>query len=206
MTKKKRVLIFDYDGTIVDSTKEVFLGFNEIAGKYGLKKLKSKKELGKLYEDNVFQGLLDYGLKKKELIPFFNEWRIPYLRNFMKIRAFKGMKQVIKKLKKNNFVFIITSNSTDAVKKSMNHLRIHIDNIFGGDREKSKVVKINKIKKRYKNCEIFYIGDTKGDVIEAEKAGVKSVAVTWGLHSKKVLKRAEPDIIINKPRQLLQLF
>lgn len=203
---KEKVLIFDYDGTIVNSAREVLRAFNEVAPKYDLKKLKSMDELGKLYRKNVFMGILDRGLEKTKLKKFFSDWRMPYLKNCLKIKAFKGMKKVLNELAKNNKIIVISSNSMDVIRKSARHLGLDIGEIIGGEREISKIVKINRIKARFRGREIYYIGDTIGDMKEARKAGVRSIAVTWGFNSKKDLIKAKPDFITDKSEDLIKIL
>jgi phosphoglycolate phosphatase len=51
----------------------------------------------------------------------------------------------------------------------------------------------------------FYIGDTVGDIKEARAAGVWTVAVTWGWHSRERLLAARPDFLVDTPEELLQI-
>ena len=50
---------------------------------------------------------------------------------------------------------------------------------------------------------VFYIGDTVGDIMEAKKAGVKSIAASWGYHKRECLVNCSPDILIDKPGDLI---
>ena len=45
--------------------------------------------------------------------------------------------------------------------------------------------------------EIYYVGDTKGDMIEGKQAGAVTVAVTWGWHTAENLAQASPDHLVN---------
>jgi len=53
--------------------------------------------------------------------------------------------------------------------------------------------------------DIYYIGDTTGDIKEGKEAGVKTVGVTWGWHSKALLAASRPDYLFDTPEDLLQL-
>ena len=50
------------------------------------------------------------------------------------------------------------------------------------------------------------MGDTSIDVDSARLAGVKAVAVSWGLNTPEALKRSNPDFLINTPSELLDIF
>ena len=41
----------------------------------------------------------------------------------------------------------------------------------------------------------YYVGDETRDIEAAKTAGVKSIAVTYGMNTKDVLQKSEPDII-----------
>lgn len=72
----------------------------------------------------------------------------------------------------------------------------------------SKVEKIRHITERsgMQGNGTFYIGDTVGDILEAKQAGVKTVAVTWGWHTKEQLSVANPDSLIDSPEELLEII
>ncbi len=49
---------------------------------------------------------------------------------------------------------------------------------------------------------MFFIGDTPIDIETGKRAGMKTVAVTWGFRPLAELARLNPDILINHPREL----
>jgi phosphoglycolate phosphatase len=51
----------------------------------------------------------------------------------------------------------------------------------------------------------YYIGDTAGDIREARAAGVRTVAVTWGWHSRERLAATQPDFLVDTPEELLSI-
>ncbi|MCK6485038.1 MAG: HAD hydrolase-like protein [Phycisphaerae bacterium] len=52
---------------------------------------------------------------------------------------------------------------------------------------------------------IFLIGDSPGDIATAHASGMKSVAVTWGFRDRDVLQDARPNWIVDRPEQLLEI-
>ena len=53
------------------------------------------------------------------------------------------------------------------------------------------------------NC--MYIGDTNTDMQTGKAAGMYTVGVLWGFRDRKELEENHADVIIEKPRQLLDL-
>lgn len=54
--------------------------------------------------------------------------------------------------------------------------------------------------------ECVFVGDSEPDIRTARNAGMISVAVTWGFRTRLQLSKEEPDYLIGKPMQLLELF
>ena len=57
-----------------------------------------------------------------------------------------------------------------------------------------------------KLSEVIYIGDETRDIVAAQKAGIRCVAVTWGFNSRKALEAHRPDYLIHSPQELFRLF
>ncbi len=207
MKEKKLVLLFDYDGTIVDSLNEVFKAFNRIAPEYGIEIIEDIEKFIQLYDNNVYDSIALLGLPRKKVEDFVSKWREPFLLDNVKVHVFKGMEEALAILAKKAELYVITSNATDAIKKSIKRFGLHgIKEVIGGDIEPSKTTKIKKLKEQNKGYNIYYIGDTLGDMVEARKAGVKTIGVTWGVHSREKLKEAKPDYIVDTPEELVKVL
>ncbi len=205
--EKKRVLLFDYDGTIADSLNVIMNEFNKVAVKYKLKIFESEKEFVKMYQRNFYESVLLMGLPKDKIKNFIEEFRSPLISRIREMKIFDGMKEVIDKLSKSSEIFIITSNMTDIIRKSIEHYGLRgIKGVIGGDRNLSKVEKIKMVLAKYKSVDAYYIGDTVGDVVEGKKAGVRTIAVGWGYHTKKELASAKADFVVDKPEDLINIF
>jgi phosphoglycolate phosphatase len=59
---------------------------------------------------------------------------------------------------------------------------------------------------RYPGLSAYYIGDTKGDMIEGRKAGAITVAALWGWHAVEKLEEGAPDHFVRSPEALLDLL
>ena len=52
----------------------------------------------------------------------------------------------------------------------------------------------------------MYVGDEARDMEAARRAGVHSVGVTWGFNNRSALEKANPEKLVDKPKDLLKLF
>ena len=74
--------------------------------------------------------------------------------------------------------------------------------VLGAETDTSKIRKIQKTMRRFPSLPAYYVGDTKGDMIEGRSAGAKTVAVSWGWHPEEKLREGRPDFMI---RSLIEL-
>lgn len=203
----KKLLMFDFDGTLVDSKEIAFKSYNAIAPDFGLAKRKNSAEFSKFYNHNFYSSLVEAGLPAEKVQKFNLKLRDTFVELGYDAKYFPGIKKVIEKLSESNAIIIITSNITSTIQELIKKSGLSfMPEVLGGDIETSKVKKIALARAKYPNLEAIYIGDTLGDIIESRKAGVRMVAVTWGYHSLAVLKKGKPDFIARKPEDLLKII
>ena len=205
MGNMNRLLLFDYDGVIVDSLPVIVDVYNKLFRKHGLDLNFTAEEFSMFYVGNFHKGLAEK-VPKGALPIILKEKGEEFIKRNNEFRLFKGIKGVLEKLSEKAKIIIISSNTTEAIKKSMELNGIDfIEDVIGGDIEPSKVKKILAQKEKHPDAETYYIGDTLGDIKEAKKAGVKSVAVTWGFHNKQMLEKEGPDYLFDDVLELLGL-
>ena len=203
----EKILVFDYDGTIVNSGNIVKVTVNRILKSEGIGQIKRREDFQRLYDNNFYEGIIALGVPRKDLAKILLREKKELEKYQHKTKMVKGMKTILAKLSAKNKVFIATSNLSSIVKEYFEmHSVKGITQVLGADTSISKVDKIRMIKKKYPGRPVYYIGDTVGDVFEGKKAKVKTVAVSWGYHSYDRLKKAGPDHVLQKPEQLLKLF
>lgn len=200
------VLIFDYDGVIADSLEIFMKKVIAACKKYGSNQVNTKEDFLNLFDGNLYENLIEQGISKEIIPKMMGDFQMgPEEQS--KINLFNGVMEMLQKLSKRNKIIIVTSNITGVVESSLKLKNIdYFEEVIGADKETSKVKKIEAVKSMYNGNNYFYIGDTKGDIIEGRKAGVKTIAVAWGWHSEKKLKEEKPDFIVHTPQELVDLF
>lgn len=204
----KKVLIFDFDGTIADTFPEFLRILNQFAEKYKFNKV-DDKNIDKLRDYNTLKILQE--LK----IPL---WKVPFLLREGKaelhktieiVKPIKGIKEQVKKLQKAGHTLgILTSNSEKTVKKFLEKHDMEVfefiytgSNIFGKD----KVIQAMLREKKFDEHDVLYVGDETRDIEASKRAQVKVAAVTWGFISRKGLEKYKPDFLIDKPEELSKI-
>jgi len=202
-----KLFLFDFDGVLVDSL-EVY----EKTVKDNLQKIKqpivrNREEFLELFEDNFYESLKKKGIDLDQFMQAAEDILAQVKISDMK--PFPGMAPVIEELHKKHILIVVSSNDYASIKEALDYFNYgdYFRDILGSDFMFSKKEKILYAAQKYHAAldNIYYIGDTTGDIKEGQQAGVKTVGITWGWHAKKRMAAARPDFLFDKPQELLQL-
>ena len=210
MKKKIDSIIFDLDGTIIDSGPDLLDSLNFVLKKKKLPSI-SNKVIGNLVGGGASAMIkkgYEYIGKKiddrevKELVEVFLEY---YFKNCSKkTTIFSGIKDFIIYMKNKNLkIGLCTNKKQYLTEKILEDLKIHkyFDAIVGSsidiklkpDTEMLELC-LNKLNSIPQNS--VMVGDSENDVIPANKLNMTSIFVTYGYGNLK--EKIRPDFTINK--------
>jgi len=199
------LVMFDYDGVIVDSFEQVCSDFIKACSAYGLDI--DEETFNYLHYDNCYRAMNEqYGLSEEVIDAIVQEYE-EIAKRHLNVDVCAGMREAIKKIAEMHTVVVITSNMSAYVREVLQNNGItEFEDIVGAEKEKSKIKNIRRAMEMYPSDISYYIGDTAGDMIEGREAGAKTIAVTWGWHSADRLKKTDPDYLVNTPEELVALL
>ncbi|MBI1833419.1 MAG: HAD family hydrolase [Candidatus Andersenbacteria bacterium] len=191
----QKLVIFDFDGVIIDSFKTVF----------DITRLErptlTEQAYRKLFEGNIndVKNLSPSSQK----IDFFDI----YSKKAASLLLIPGVVEQIKKISDYYDLTIVSSTTTPIIDNFLKQhdLRDYFKEILGNDVAFSKVTKFKMLFKQYQilNTDAVYITDTLGDIREATQVNLPCIAVTWGFHDEDLLRSGSPARLINNPKELV---
>jgi phosphoglycolate phosphatase len=124
------------------------------------------------------------------------------------MKLYKDIKETIEEMTSKGIVVgILTSNSQEVVQTFLKNNDISgFQFIFTGSGIFGKAKNLKIIKAQLTSKTIFYVGDEVRDVKAAKEANVKSIAATWGFHSRKLLESSDPEAIADRPSDLINII
>jgi phosphoglycolate phosphatase len=203
-----KYIVFDFDGTLVDSRSVFLTVYNDIAAKHGYNAMTP--------ENLEHMRSLSVSERCKYLkVPMY---RIPFIVPvFLKsytglvhtLQFNPGMKEVLERLSDNDMPFaLLSSNSKENISAFFGHQGIAVDDIYTSGKVFGKDKAIKKLlrDKKLKASEILYVGDEAQDIIACKKTGIKIAWVSWGYDSLTAVESYGPDHIIDDPSELLDVI
>ncbi|MGO4183459.1 HAD-IA family hydrolase [Paenibacillus sp. MCAF9] len=201
-------IIFDFDGTLVDSTSEIMMVYNELAVKYNFKKVNHEeyKLLNHLSLKERFKALNVPMYKFLLIRKIGKEFKERYKQHLNSILFIDQMREVVNALQNKGYkIAIITSNSAANVSDflhTQNFKRIHevrsSNGLFGKHQTLKKYLKDNHLNRE----DVIYIGDETRDIIACKKCEIDVIAVSWGLDTKESLLGEDPNYLVDQPHEI----
>ena len=215
---KKRLLIFDLDGTVADTLPSIAEAVNMCARHFGYPE-KSNDEVrlavgngvGVLLQKTMPAKAMEDATQCKKIKEYF---AVCYEKTQSKVDcAYSGMAEAMRKLYSKGFILAILSNKPDKLVKMI------VNNIFPDGIISESMGQTELPKKPDPTVPLliaenfgvspddtYFIGDSEVDVITGKNAGMVSVAVSWGFRERRVLEEAMPDFIFDTREELLRFF
>jgi pyrophosphatase PpaX len=220
-------LLFDLDGTLVDSIDLIVEGFHRIWEQnfsYRPEREDVVKTIGVLI-DNAMHQLIDAGIRENRITiiedrqvivkRLLDEYREYYIAcHDEMIRPFPGVNEMLSELRQRGYrIGVVTSKRRMGADRSLK--------VFGMDALLDCVVAAEDtdLHKPHpdpilKGMEMLdsasqrtaYIGDSTHDMIAGKRAGVFTVAALWGPFDPDELKATEPSLTAVSPMELLNCF
>lgn len=213
---KKKLVIFDMDGTILDTLDDLTDALN-YALSYHHFPVRTIDEvrrfvgngIRKLVERGVPSGTGDSDIKE-----VFDTFLTYYQRHcYDKTKPYPGILHLMKALKENGCLTAVISNKADSAVQEL--CRRYFDGLIdyaAGEREgvRKKPAPDALISLAETLCleksSIIYIGDSEVDIETAQNAGVDHIIVTWGFRKRTFLEEQGAKVFADTAGEVERLL
>ena len=213
----KSLLIFDLDGTLLDTVADLAASTN-----YALKQCGFPVHLASDYKffigngiNKLFERVLPVGEKTPDNILLIRHHFLEYYgeHNADLTTPYPGISDMLLRLQEAGINLAVASNKYQkGTEKLIQHFfpEIKFVAVFG-QRENiptkpdpTIVYDILSITKTEKQL-VLYIGDSGVDLQTAKNSGIESVGVTWGFRPRTELEEFSPTYIVDNPAEIIQI-
>jgi beta-phosphoglucomutase-like phosphatase (HAD superfamily) len=221
---KAKAVVFDTDGTLIDTTKRFFTVFNRMLQKHGKKPLNWKNFYMRYCKDTLDDVVTPK--KAKDRGEFLHRFWIEFLSEYRFIHAdgdalIHGVDKLLKKISdKGALIAITTSCIVPSDKLGRELSKYNIRKFANAIATGADVIKALNEGHHFSKKEIFelamkklgiaprdcvVVGDYWSDIKAGKELGAKTVAVLSGSMERDTFEKLKPDAIIDSVKDMLKV-
>lgn len=197
-------IIFDFDGTIANTLKGFRLVLNSMADDYGYAPIE-EEQINELRKLDVNEFIEYLGISKFTATLMLAKGLARMKSHMSDVEINVGMQQILMGLKqRGRRAVLLTSNSEENVALFIE--KYGLEDCFAEVKCTSKLFgkskHLKKMKEKYNDGAVLYIGDEVRDIVSCGKAEVDIAAVSWGFNAKEKLEAAAPQYLFEHADEL----
>lgn len=203
----EKAIIFDFDGTLIDTNELIFRAFDYVAKKSGSSEFTWEDHSRILGKPLGTQLDIVCNDSSYEMLQDFRKW---YAENHdLYAKPVKNVEFILSELRSEGYkIGLVTNNSREGLGLGLNLLKIEdmFDVIVTKDEVVTSKPSPEGIFKAMKHLNVephqcAYIGDSTGDILAARAAGIGNALVSWTTLTDEQIESLGSVSIIESPHQ-----
>lgn len=217
--KKYKGIIFDLDGTLLNTIEDLTDSVNDVMKYYHFPE--HDVYACKMMVGNGFRKLITRALpeEKQNDESFIDEAQAQFAKAYHnrylnKTVPYEGIIDLLEQLKEQGVKIAINSNKrtdytealADKFFKDQNMTAVYGERESEGIPKKPDPTAALEIAKQMNLSaeDVLYIGDSKTDMKTGQNAGMDTIGVAWGFRGSKELRENHATYIVEKPEEILE--
>ena len=208
-----KALIFDLDGTLLNTIGDLCQSTNYALKKFGYP-TRTLEEVNSFVGNGMgllIQRAVPKGTSEEIIQEVLKEMKVHYAEHYHDFTVpYPGIMELISECKAHRIPMAIVSNKADPFVKKLCDLFFSdmIEVAVGETTDRPRkpapdMVQYAMKKMNLGEMEAYYVGDSDVDVLTAKNTGLPCLAVTWGFRTEKELRVAGATDFIHDPLELL---
>lgn len=208
--KRYAAIIFDWDGTVMDSTYSIAHAIQLAAADVGLPVPSLEQAswvIGLSLESALYRAVPD--LDEQRLPLFLQRYRFHYFQRDPHLVVFDGMLPLLAELRRRNTLLAVaTGKSREGLNRVLQRTELSswFDSTRCADETRGKPdpEMLNQIlfELALEPEQVLMVGDTSHDINMAQRAKMDSMAVTYGAHDKESLIQSGPTVLVSSVSEM----
>ncbi|HAK05167.1 MAG TPA: hypothetical protein DCM23_00485 [Firmicutes bacterium] len=209
-------VIFDLDGTLLDSINDIAKALNDVLVMFNLPTISNMEAIS--FIGNGTDLLIKRALKGKNLSTSdYQTFKTLYMDRQIKFqlantKPFQGINELLHSLKQSDVRLFVYSNKPHEfaellIEACFPHLFSGTLGQIPGAEPKPDVTTFIAFMNEHKIMafESLFVGDSLVDIVTARNANIPVASVGWGYVSSNLLRAGKPDYLVNHPIELLNI-
>lgn len=213
--KNIKAVVFDLDGTLLNSLDDIADCANKTIGKYGITP----------YSNDDYRHFVGDGLKMlmKRIMPIASDERLiaESMEEFESIyrhgwnnktRPYPGVLDMLNKLQNYGIKLVVLSNKPDLFTQRCVEFffqEYRFESVWGKRREYPPKPDPASTFKILDSIDLtpqqsLFVGDSSVDIKTGVAAGMTTLGVSWGFREKSELENAGADLVVNAPEEIIR--
>lgn len=217
--KRKTTVIFDLDGTLLDTLNDLAKSVNYALSLHKLPQ-RSFSEIRSFLGNGIHHLIklsVPEELDERSFEKVFATFKAYYVEHSMdETIPFTGIIDLLKYLKEKDYKIAIVSNKLDVAVQDLNnsffssYIQVAIGENVGVRRKPAPDMILKALRElKSEPADSVYVGDSEVDIETSRNAEIDCICVSWGFRDKAFLEKNGAKVVLDTPQEMeeyLKLF